>query len=411
MADFVKVLDFGLVKLMQEDAEEMTKTGLFLGSPNYMSPEQIRADKLDPRSDLYSLGVLLYMGLTATSPFKRESSVKVLLAQLEDPPEPFSEVLPAGMVPESLEWVVMTCLQKDRNRRFSSVAQLSRALKACAAEIRGLVDPLEMSLKEGELLLHDEITELLDESSQASGLTRGELQAARSRVAKPQPSVGAGGSLVTAHDLDDDSRATEPSLPAVTRAGQGWGQTGHRAGIAVFLMILGLLTLAAVLLRGADSPPEQAPMPDTSANVVIEDMPDEPAGASPEAGSSSLTAVEADQPMSDPSAPGMPTSKAPTTTEPALPRTSRAETRPRATTRARSSGSSRSARTGRSRTASDGRGAAPDRVKRNPAATEARSDVGSTSTTDETGSGKEGAASKATSPKKKKGDLRDPWGD
>lgn len=152
--DFVKVLDFGLVKLLREDAQEITRSGLFLGSPNYMSPEQIRATGVDQRSDLYSLGVILFMALTGKAPFKRNTSINVLLAQLEEAPPAIASVVPDTDASPALQWTVMTCLEKDRAARFSGVDELNRALKACQKELRGeLNGPLQLSLEAGRVII------------------------------------------------------------------------------------------------------------------------------------------------------------------------------------------------------------------------------------------------------------------
>ncbi len=152
--DFVKVLDFGLVKLLREDAQEITRSGLFLGSPNYMSPEQIRATSIDQRSDLYSLGVILFMAMTGRAPFKRNSSINVLLAQLEEPAPMIAEVNPETQASPALQWTVMTCLEKDANARFGSVDELNKALKACQRELRGEYDaPLLLRLEAGSVTI------------------------------------------------------------------------------------------------------------------------------------------------------------------------------------------------------------------------------------------------------------------
>ncbi len=77
--DFVKVLDFGLVKNVSErdEAEDLTQTGLFMGSPKYMAPEQIRGDRVDARTDVYSLGIILYEMLTGKVPFDKSNSVNI----------------------------------------------------------------------------------------------------------------------------------------------------------------------------------------------------------------------------------------------------------------------------------------------------------------------------------------------
>src|SRR5579872_4666812 len=85
--DFVKVLDFGLVKNVSETragGEELTQAGLFMGSPKYMAPEQIRGDRVDTRTDIYALGIILYEMLTGKVPFDRPNSVNILMAHVKD---------------------------------------------------------------------------------------------------------------------------------------------------------------------------------------------------------------------------------------------------------------------------------------------------------------------------------------
>src|ERR1700712_4339923 len=82
--DVVKVLDFGLVKNLLDKGEELTQTGLFMGSPKYMSPEQIRGDACDGRVDIYALGVMMYEMLTGKVPFDRQNSVNILMAHTHE---------------------------------------------------------------------------------------------------------------------------------------------------------------------------------------------------------------------------------------------------------------------------------------------------------------------------------------
>ncbi len=125
--DFVKVLDFGLVKHIESDVEqELTKAGLFMGSPKYMAPEQIRGDDLvDGRADIYALGCVMYEMLTGKVPFDRENTVKVLMAHLHEPPPPIN----VEGVPEALAQVVMRCLAKDAEQRPTTMDELIVALK------------------------------------------------------------------------------------------------------------------------------------------------------------------------------------------------------------------------------------------------------------------------------------------
>lgn len=145
-SDFVKVLDFGLVKRLDDDVET-TRAGVLLGSPLYMSPEQVQGAALDSRSDIYALGVVLYMGLTGRSPFSVSQVSALLVAHVNEAPRPLSEVAP--QLPEVLQWTVHRCLEKEPERRFLSMRELSRALSACAMELRGEVSDVRLALREG----------------------------------------------------------------------------------------------------------------------------------------------------------------------------------------------------------------------------------------------------------------------
>ena len=83
-SDFVKVLDFGLVKNFLDDESGFTKTGIFMGSPGYMSPEQIRSNHVDGRADVYSIGAIMFEMLTGRQPFSRDSAMDTILAHLND---------------------------------------------------------------------------------------------------------------------------------------------------------------------------------------------------------------------------------------------------------------------------------------------------------------------------------------
>lgn len=124
--DFVKVLDFGLVKHIEtESDQELTKTGLFMGSPKYMSPEQIRGERVDARADIYALGIVMYEMLTGHVPFERDNTVKVLMAHLHEPVPP----LPAPDCPEALAQLVLRCLEKRPEHRPATLDEVIFLLK------------------------------------------------------------------------------------------------------------------------------------------------------------------------------------------------------------------------------------------------------------------------------------------
>jgi len=131
--DFVKVLDFGLVKFFGADSDkngegdggELTQGGVFLGSPTYMAPEQARNES-DPRSDVYSLGVVLYHMLAGRPPFQGKAPVDIILKHVNDTPPPFRHEL---KVPPDLEAVVMRALSKAPEDRYASMEDFLDALK------------------------------------------------------------------------------------------------------------------------------------------------------------------------------------------------------------------------------------------------------------------------------------------
>jgi len=142
-SDRAKVVDFGLVKPF-DDSEQLTARGLLVGTPMFMSPEQVRGQHdIDPRSDLYALGVLLYRGLTGEYPFDQSSIANVLIAHVQDPPRPF----PPGIdVPRSLRRLVALLLEKDRARRPDSVATVAHQLELIERVLAGeLTDAMALS--------------------------------------------------------------------------------------------------------------------------------------------------------------------------------------------------------------------------------------------------------------------------
>jgi serine/threonine-protein kinase len=128
--DFVKILDFGLVKQLGERPEEqLTQTGLFMGSPKYMAPEQIQGGVVDPRTDIYSLGIMMYEMLTGKVPFERATSVNILMAHVGEPPPPMRQVNPNLVCSPMFEDLVMRCIAKDPNERYTTMDDVLYALK------------------------------------------------------------------------------------------------------------------------------------------------------------------------------------------------------------------------------------------------------------------------------------------
>lgn len=124
----VKVLDFGIAKLREAKTDAfLTQAGTIIGTPQYMSPEQCQGQQLDPRSDIYSIGILLYEMLTGSVPFDGESTLQIVYSQLHQPPRSILELSP--QIPEPLARVIMRALEKEPEHRQSSAILLSEELK------------------------------------------------------------------------------------------------------------------------------------------------------------------------------------------------------------------------------------------------------------------------------------------
>jgi len=134
----LKVVDFGLARFVDSndstvfDATSLTRTGVALGTPLYMSPEQARGQRIDSRSDVYSLGVTAYRALAGFVPFSAETPLAVVLKHLNERPRPLSEIRPDA--PKALTLLVQRMLEKNPDDRPNSIDALSEELQSAKRE-------------------------------------------------------------------------------------------------------------------------------------------------------------------------------------------------------------------------------------------------------------------------------------
>lgn len=131
---YIKVLDFGIAKLVengkpQSEAATMlnTEAGTILGTVGYMSPEQVRGFDLDPRTDIWSLGVVLFEMLTGHAPFAGPTNSDVVAAILHT--DPFTKTCADGTIPQELQWILAKALAKDRDERYQTMKGLRTDLR------------------------------------------------------------------------------------------------------------------------------------------------------------------------------------------------------------------------------------------------------------------------------------------
>ena len=142
----VKVADFGIARAVTND-EDLTQTGAVLGTATYISPEQARGEDLDGRSDVYSLGIVMYEMLTGTAPFLAETPIAVAYKHVTERPAAPRSI--NASIPPALETIVLKCLQKDRANRYTDASELrsdllrfldDRPIRAGTVEMASVAD-------------------------------------------------------------------------------------------------------------------------------------------------------------------------------------------------------------------------------------------------------------------------------
>jgi len=145
--DFVKVCDFGIAKATLDDGKDdraamLTIQGLVCGTPEYMSPEQARAESIDGRADLYSVAVILYQLVTGDIPFRADSPVAIVSRHLVEAPLPPSQRRPDLRLPKIVDDIVLRGLEKDRDLRYPSATAFREVLEGVLGSAGGPSTPL-----------------------------------------------------------------------------------------------------------------------------------------------------------------------------------------------------------------------------------------------------------------------------
>ena len=136
-ADFIKVIDFGIAKVMQETSatmEKLTMTGMMVGTPQYMAPEQIRDGEVDGRTDLYALAICIYKMLLGRTPFQGGAPLDVAIRQLTDRPLPLRGLNPDIPVTDAFELALLRAMEKEQARRYDDIVSFINALQEARAQ-------------------------------------------------------------------------------------------------------------------------------------------------------------------------------------------------------------------------------------------------------------------------------------
>jgi hypothetical protein len=254
--DRVKVADFGIARVTNS-ADQLTATGGLLGTPSYMSPEQAKGNELDGRSDLFSVGCVLYEMLTGKRAFRGESITGLIFKVITEDPEPMKQLVPN--LPPEMERIVSRAMYKAPEGRYQSGRELMEALQPFVAAagtptVRQVETPTESLPDVGGDAL-------------PTAQVQPTIAAAPTRVASPPPAAPARTPAAAAPSVP---RAARETPPAQTARRQG------NSGLLIAMALVGMLLVGGLLAGGwyyfssktgpttASNPATPAPPPPTT---------------------------------------------------------------------------------------------------------------------------------------------------
>ncbi|MEK6322327.1 MAG: serine/threonine-protein kinase [Acidobacteriota bacterium] len=300
----IKVMDFGIARVLGTD--RLTRAGHLIGTVEYMSPEQVRGEETDARSDIYSLGILLYEMLTGRVPFNSTSEYELMRCQIEDAPTPPRAFAPH--IPLSVEQGIMRALAKKREARYQSAGEFRATLiqrTATGAVTRRLDDPsvqtgghaapvtqpnqtMRMTPPSGEVV---KATRLGGDQVLTPASTGGQIK--ETRLGQSDPAMAAYSQGAQALYAPPQPVAQDAPAQASLLSKLNWK---HYAGVGTALVALVALTFALVG-SGAEPPaPQTAPAAVEPSASTASPPPAPQAPPSPSAQPSATTPVAAPLP-------------------------------------------------------------------------------------------------------------------
>jgi serine/threonine-protein kinase len=264
--DFVKVFDLGIAKIAwgeEEDKEPLTNTNEVCGSPIYLSPEQCKHQVLDARSDIYSLGVVMYELLTGFPPLMGETVYDTIYMHVHEEPRSFSDIRPELHLPSRLERIVLKALAKNVEDRYQSMQELKWELQAS----------LQASDPHLKVLPPDQLTPRRNKALEPPA-DSAEYDAQAARIGARTPTPGRMPVLQTANKTPSSNQATPALSPAGMPAVEpkrelSVMQAALISSAATTLVILAVAAIFALTVHKSDAPsPPTMPQPSAAGSLV-----------------------------------------------------------------------------------------------------------------------------------------------
>lgn len=239
-----KLIDFGVAKLEQPVAKRITRKGMAVGTPNYMSPEQLQGQETDPRSDVWALSVVLYETLTGALPFEAEAAVDLLMAMLGNDPTPLAAF---GVGDEELWGIVRRGLE-PKEKRWPSVRALGKALARWLWAREVAHDVAGVALRQGWLDEDDVRAPARVPAAEPDPFARTTSVSVRPRARAPATKELAPRPSSTPAALTTPARATEPGPGAARSADEGEAGRPRRrfvpGAVAALVTVTGVASVA-----------------------------------------------------------------------------------------------------------------------------------------------------------------------
>ncbi|MCZ6760938.1 MAG: serine/threonine-protein kinase [Gemmatimonadetes bacterium] len=244
-SDLVKVVDFGIAKAVGgEEGQNVTKTGLVVGTPEYMSPEQLSGDVLDGRSDLYSIALVLFRMLTGGLPFRADTAQETMIKRLTDQPMKLNQVVQGTAFPPNLQTAMDKALARMPSERFVNADEFGKAVAAAVSGADFAPTPAD-----------DDATQLID---------AGGVAATAQATAQMVPQTGVAGAEPRAPTPDTPQPVPQPLSAEKKKSSVGL--------IAAGFIFLAGASITVFVVMGGDSG-EVSVDPSTTENATAETQP------------------------------------------------------------------------------------------------------------------------------------------